>query len=599
MITESKAANNELYTGTQSNRKLQVQKFNVTNTTVANKLVSNVKGSTNGSSYVAAIRDLVNELTGKNYEKTYNTLTKLRNALIKDGYTELADLIKTSTSTSPSTSVTVPVFLALYEKANEAGSAYDDYLTLTGYNAEDFTINAANITGSATATAMTAGGFTPIAPLDPAQNFNNFYQNLISFTYGDAETTENGKLTIGGMDVSRPSWNSDKTDSVHTDANDGSIGSATVGEYMEMADNATWNKVNAYFRTLLKDGLTAEDAAKQAYNFYMAFNVDGELTGNGYQLSKWSWYNSFTLEQMDGKFNLEKVDEEGKKITSDETTFQIWYYDDANQNGFYDEGDAKYFYTATTDANGNSVYGFVRYDESNQELTYTIDTTNGELKIDYAMLKDMIYYLQEVAAPEGYTVDMKVYVICDEANYDQAVAMYASEVDLAPSDLEDIDAIGWLGKIDPEVPLEILFVNTVQDTYVPITPSKEVPEDPEQPETDEDIDQPVLPDDPQNTEVTEEETTEDPEKTEVEITEEPENTELTEEKAEETAIPEQTKATSEENETPADDPEEPGAYVQTGDTGNAVPYIVLTTAAAAAAGAGIVALVYTRKKTQG
>ena len=64
------------------------------------RVYSNGEGHSYNCTNIATAKQLHQTLT--NYEKTYNTLTKLRNALIKDGYTELADLIKTSTSTSPS-----------------------------------------------------------------------------------------------------------------------------------------------------------------------------------------------------------------------------------------------------------------------------------------------------------------------------------------------------------------------------------------------------------------------------------------------------------------------------------------------------------------
>ena len=63
----------------------------------------------------------------------------------------------------------------------------------------------------------------------------------------------------------------------------------TVGEYMEFTSEA-WNQANDYFNTLLSKGINAEQASWAA--FAMAFNLDGELTGNGYQLTQWSWYNA-------------------------------------------------------------------------------------------------------------------------------------------------------------------------------------------------------------------------------------------------------------------------------------------------------------------
>ena len=56
-------------------------------------------------------------------------------------------------------------------------------------------------------------------------------------------------------------------------------------------------------------------------------------------------------------------------------------------------------------------------DPSKDKLTYTVTTTNGKLNIDYALLENVVYYLQEAIAPDGYDTDPESYVICDEESY--------------------------------------------------------------------------------------------------------------------------------------------------------------------------------------
>lgn len=250
----------------------------------------------------------------------------------------------------------------------------------------------------------------------------------------------------------------------------------TVGDYMDFESEA-WNQANDYFNTLLNKGIDAEQASWAA--FAMAFNLDGELTGNDYQLTQWSWYNALKLERVDGTFDLTKVDEEGNPITSDETTFQIWYYEDTDGDNLYTESDDKYFLVSTED---NS-YGFVKYDHSNSEMTYTIDTTNGNLHIDYALLEDIIYYLQEVVAPDGYEVDKTVQIICNEDQYQQAQEMLQDADIQVETDANGQRMFAYIGAIDSEKPLYYEFVNVAV-------------EQPDNPEPPVDPDPPYIPDYP-------------------------------------------------------------------------------------------------------
>lgn len=389
----------------------------------------------------------------------------------------------------------------------------------------------------------------------PSMNYNNFYENLLSFVFGNEEDiseatgglvkidegitgfkSENGtQYTIYNYndyflcaELNGEIWNlcdadgnplywyndgRNLSDVKYLRADDGTLlpleavqsfrfefnndswslednPDHTVGDYMDFTSEA-WNQANDYFNTLLSKGINAEQASWAA--FAMAFNLDGELTGNEYQLTQWSWYNALKLERIDGSFDLTKVDENGETITTGETTFQLWYYEDTDGDNVYTENDDKYFLVSTED---NS-YGFVKYDHTNTELTYTINTTDGNLHIDYALLEDIIYYLQEVVAPEGYEIDKTVQIICNEDQYQQAQDML-QDADIEIQTSEDGERMfAYIGAIDSEKPLYYEFVNVSVEEPPVITPDPpEIPEYPEIPDYNpptEDIDDDDVP----------------------------------------------------------------------------------------------------------
>ena len=199
-------------------------------------------------------------------------------------------------------------------------------------------------------------------------------------------------------------------------------------------DRNIWGRTNEMFNTLLGEGLTADEAAMASFMF--AYNIDGEITGNLYQDTYWGWDSEIKLEKVYDTLTINKVDEKGQLIgagteasgttgtegsgnngtseessedQSDQATFQVWYYKENKKDNTLD----KYYYTMITDEEGNSAPGFAKYDPNNENLSYTIDTTDGKLEMTYPRIAGAVYYLREVNAPYGYVTDTTVRIICD------------------------------------------------------------------------------------------------------------------------------------------------------------------------------------------
>lgn len=348
--------------------------------------------------------------------------------------------------------------------------------------------------------------------MDPATLYDNFYQNVLSFKVGDPKKVD----TEAGGNVdhnhSHGQWAADGTQE-------------TIGDYMADKLNETpgaWDKANAYFNTLLASGLTEDEATWAA--FAMATNIDFQNAGNDYQNTAWNWYASMVLHQADGTLDLTKTDKKTGEIIGDDegegqTSFYLWKYETDKETGEKDTMYCTYVEpTYTTNKDGEQVlekdgfYCWVKYDPTKDKLTYTVTTTNGKLNIDYALLENVVYYLQEAIAPDGYDIDPEIYVICDEESYKE---LEGTEVtNPATGATSKVTESSWLGSILGGKTLPINFMNTATvvpdpdpeptpdpDPVPPVDP--DIPVDPANPDNppvqDADPDEtPVTPENPQN-----------------------------------------------------------------------------------------------------
>lgn len=345
--------------------------------------------------------------------------------------------------------------------------------------------------------------------MDPSTLYDNFYKNVLSFKVGNQDTVDSEAGGNVDHNHSHGQWAADGTQE-------------TIGDYMADKLNETpgaWDKANAYFNTLLASGLTEDEATWAA--FAMATNIDFQNAGNDYQNTAWNWYASMVLHQADGTLDLTKTDKKTGEIIGDDagegqTSFYLWKYEkDANGN----ESPMYCTYvepTYTTNKDGEQVlekdgfYCWVKYDPTKDKLTYTVTTTNGKLNIDYALLENVVYYLQEAIAPDGYDTDPEIYVICDEESYKE---LEGTEVtNPATGATSKVSTDSWLGSILGGKTLSINFVNTATvpdpeptpdpDPVPPVDP--DIPVDPANPDNPPVQDEtpsgetPVTPENPQN-----------------------------------------------------------------------------------------------------
>ena len=320
---------------------------------------------------------------------------------------------------------------------------------------------------------------------DSPTYYNHFYKNVLSLKVDDSDKLEKFKKDTG------VSWSSSGKE-------------LTIGDYMYDKLNSTegaWDKANSYFNALLSSGLNEDEATWAA--FALAVNLDGEMANNNMQNKPLSWYASMVLHQADGTLDLTKTDKKTGEIIGDDegegqTSFYLWKYEkDANGN----ESPMYCTYvepTYTTNKDGEQVlekdgfYCWVKYDSTKDKLTYTVTTTNGKLNIDYLLLENVVYYLQEAIAPDGYDTDPEIYVICDEESYKE---LEGTEVtNPATGATSKVTESSWIGSILGGKTLSINFMNTA--TVVPDPDPEPTPDPDPVPPVDPDI--PVDPANPDN-----------------------------------------------------------------------------------------------------
>lgn len=347
--------------------------------------------------------------------------------------------------------------------------------------------------------------------MDPSTLYDKFYKNVLSFKVGNQDTVDSEAGGNVDHNHSHGQWAADGTQE-------------TIGDYMagKLNETGAWDKANSYFNTLLASGLTADEATWAA--FAMATNIDFQNAGNDYQNTAWQWYASMVLKQADGTLDLTKTDKKTGEIIGDDagegqTSFYLWKYETDKETGEKDTMYCTYVEpTYTTNEAGEQVlekdgfYCWVKYDPTKDKLTYTVTTTNGKLNIDYALLENVVYYLQEAIAPDGYDVDPEIYVICDEESYKE---LEGTEVtNPATGATSKVTESSWLGSILGGKTLSINFMNTATvvpdpdpeptpdpDPVPPVDP--DIPVDPANPDNppvkDADPDEtPVTPENPQN-----------------------------------------------------------------------------------------------------
>lgn len=347
--------------------------------------------------------------------------------------------------------------------------------------------------------------------MDPSTLYDKFYKNVLSFKVGNQDTVDSEAGGNVDHNHSHGQWAADGTQE-------------TIGDYMagKLNETGAWDKANSYFNTLLASGLTADEATWAA--FAMATNIDFQNAGNDYQNTAWQWYASMVLKQADGTLDLTKTDKKTGEIIGDDagegqTSFYLWKYETDKETGEKDTMYCTYVEpTYTTNEAGEQVlekdgfYCWVKYDPSKDKLTYTVTTTNGKLNIDYALLENVVYYLQEAIAPDGYDTDPEIYVICNEESYKE---LEGTEVtNPATGATSKVTESSWLGSILGGKTLSINFMNTATvvpdpdpeptpdpDPVPPVDP--DIPVDPANPDNpsvqDADPDEtPVTPENPQN-----------------------------------------------------------------------------------------------------
>lgn len=170
------------------------------------------------------------------------------------------------------------------------------------------------------------------------------------------------------------------------------------------------------------DSTAAPSGSENVNMFQVLLSGDGN-TDHTYR------YDADKLEQMDGEFTLEKVDENGNLITDSEATFQLWHINEITDPDTSETVEVKMFCSYDPETN---TYTFIPTES-------TIQTINGRIEILYAMMKDVVYYLQEVSAPVGYEVDPDIHIIMEKEVWEQEDESFRDQFSYLGEFTEDED----------------------------------------------------------------------------------------------------------------------------------------------------------------
>lgn len=192
------------------------------------------------------------------YVVKYTTSSKVSSAIKEDGSKYYAPWVRGSEidATRPSAS-RVQTELNKYFKKNNTSL---DQEVLKYYNEKDntnYTTIEELLANNTEAEKELTGSESSNAALNPLQvrssdQYDNFYQNILSFNVGDPSDIDESNPDHGH---GHGSWASDGKE-------------MTIGDYMAGKLNETpgaWDKANAYFNTLLANGMSEDEATWAAF----------------------------------------------------------------------------------------------------------------------------------------------------------------------------------------------------------------------------------------------------------------------------------------------------------------------------------------------
>ena len=112
-----------------------------------------------------------------------------------------------------------------------------------------------------------------------------------------------------------------------------------------------------------------------------------------------------------------------------EATFQLWHINEITDPDTSETVEVKMFCSYDPETN---TYTFIPTES-------TIQTINGRIEILYAMMKDVVYYLQEVSAPVGYEVDPDIHIIMEKEVWEQEDESFRDQFSYLGEFTEDED----------------------------------------------------------------------------------------------------------------------------------------------------------------